>query len=1175
MKSAVTLFLICVSISLFGQQSSEIELQDIYSRIIAKSALHPSTLEHTSRGANPAPPAFHDIAGSGTTSLEKVHGQATLSDKNKLLLNRMLSGTCPDTSFSVLKGLYNRRVYINSVTETADGNMLVAMTTIDSIKYAASIFEYYGSVMKLNSKGDLIWHKQFHETTPTTRSLLQISRVFELSNGDIACAGLWDSLGTSSSHTVIYRLTPSGNVIWKNKVKNILPSYSSTAIGHFTYYVETIADGLNGDVIVCGTIYSGWSAGNHQSVIRLNNQGQMVWDANYGNHGLDGSYRNGADGVAAFVRNGKVILVGLCFGGNNPATNIAINFYTLDYSNGSLLAKRYHKPAYSDFNQAFYKSFTHWNARFITLTNGNYLLYGKLFSNFAGNTPVRDHFGVLEFDTAFRMVDSYSISSTLKTNFYGDVLHFDKNGKAALSLFKYISSYEADVFFATFKNKRVQNGRIKYYSGAGLTGRVWALLKDNSHVFIQNYWDSVAGKNYFEFRKMHNSDTSSLCLGKDTSVITFLKLNYVEDPGYSMMDDNEPNKFVAHSQTISQTDTTIINNRKLCEQKNVCDSIKIHGSPSICGSSPYSSFSAFKNKACGAAVQWSIDSSAIDSLVILTDTSIRIYFKNVNWQGKLYATFPAGNCNTSPIDSFAISVVRIQSQINLGADTILCSGNSLVLHAGNSFTQYTWQNGSTDSILLVTQPGLYHVTASDQCGNTFSDTISVIAATYPFSIGSDTTRCNADTLHLSATAGFTNYQWSNNYNISSTSGQTVKVFPSVDTVYYCKAEKFPGCIVRDTIRIAVRTSPPIHLGNDTSLCNGESLTLNAGAGFSIYQWSTGSTNQQVVVNQPGLYNVRAIAFNGCISNDSLRILSVAPLPSFTLNADTTLCEGRIHSYNFNLPNASYLWQDGNTSGQYSISTRGLYSLAVTQNGCTGKDSVFVDYKPNPVVNLGRDSVLCVGTNYLLNAQYPNATYTWQDGSVSPHYNVDRAGTYSVLLNLNGCLASDTVVISSLSKPYFNLGNDTAICLRQEFLLEPKVVVTMNYVWQDGSTQARFLVKQPGVYRLTGSNRCGSYSDSMKVTAGLCKLLMPTAFTPNQDGLNDEFKVKFPGFIKSFDMKVYNRFGQLIFRTTNPRVGWNGKLNGMPQPEGAYVWQISLTSLDGVQQSSKGTLLLLR
>ena len=87
--------------------------------------------------------------------------------------------------------------------------------------------------------------------------------------------------------------------------------------------------------------------------------------------------------------------------------------------------------------------------------------------------------------------------------------------------------------------------------------------------------------------------------------------------------------------------------------------------------------------------------------------------------------------------------------------------------------------------------------------------------------------------------------------------------------------------------------------------------------------------------------------------------------------------------------------------------------------------------------------------------------------------------------------------------------------------------------------------------------------------------MPNAFTPNNDGHNDVFEVKYPQLIKTIQMTVFDRWGQKVFESNDPTKGWDGTLNGIKQPVGNYVWIIKYTDLLGNSKKKSGNVLLIR
>ena len=122
-----------------------------------------------------------------------------------------------------------------------------------------------------------------------------------------------------------------------------------------------------------------------------------------------------------------------------------------------------------------------------------------------------------------------------------------------------------------------------------------------------------------------------------------------------------------------------------------------------------------------------------------------------------------------------------------------------------------------------------------------------------------------------------------------------------------------------------------------------------------------------------------------------------------------------------------------------------------------------------------------------------------------------------------------------------------------------------------------IVRQAGVYKVTVQNSCGSASDEIIVKSGPCGIYFPSAFTPNNDGVNDKFRTPAgSNFFSSYHLVIYNRWGQKVFETNDPLLGWDGRVNGTVQTEGTFVWACTyVQSANGVKDSKRGTVLLLR
>lgn len=220
------------------------------------------------------------------------------------------------------------------------------------------------------------------------------------------------------------------------------------------------------------------------------------------------------------------------------------------------------------------------------------------------------------------------------------------------------------------------------------------------------------------------------------------------------------------------------------------------------------------------------------------------------------------------IPNIAIQYVAVSSGgtlVNLGPDTLLCEGQTLLLHASVPFVSYSWQNSSSDSTFLVTSSGTYHVTTVNAAGCVSSDTINVNYISTVLNLGNDTTLCDGETLMLSTpfTAG-TTYDWQDHSNLNS--------FLVTQAGTYWLTIANAGCTASDTIDISYQLNPTVDLGNDTIVCPNTMITLNAFTPNATYLWQNNTTNSTLNTNQAGLYWVE-VTVDHCSDRDSMMIVN--------------------------------------------------------------------------------------------------------------------------------------------------------------------------------------------------------------------------------------------------------------------------------------------------------------
>ncbi len=259
---------------------------------------------------------------------------------------------------------------------------------------------------------------------------------------------------------------------------------------------------------------------------------------------------------------------------------------------------------------------------------------------------------------------------------------------------------------------------------------------------------------------------------------------------------------------------------------------------------------------------------------------------------------------------------------------------------------------------------------------------------------------------------------------------------------------------------------------------------------------------------------------------------------------------------------------------------GIYQVKLTvyKADCAGVNDVII--RPIWIAPfsdlLGPDKAVCAGTRVQIGIDIPQATYLWNTGEVASLINADSSGQYRVQIKQNGCLYTDSINVLVKPSPVVKAGADTVICLFQQVQLDAGLQRPGTaYLWNTGAATQTITVTKTGIYQVRVSLDGCSTSDTVKVDWGDCDILLPSAFTPNVDGINDDFGVLNPSPYRDFSFTIFNRWGQAVFSSRSPGLRWDGNLKGLALAGGAYPWIISYTNRSGKPQRLKGTVLLIR
>lgn len=524
-------------------------------------------------------------------------------------------------------------------------------------------------------------------------------------------------------------------------------------------------------------------------------------------------------------------------------------------------------------------------------------------------------------------------------------------------------------------------------------------------------------------------------------------------------------------------------------------------------------------------------------------------------------------------------------QLSLNVVNTTCSNKngSIMVAASNGTTPFQY---SIDGINFVSEnlfdslaKGNYTITVKDANGLIKDSVITIENAAGPLINVAVTQASCSNTngsINITTTGGANPIRYSVDNGISFKANN---IFNSLDSgKYIAVVMDANGCTNKDTVQVTMPAVPEVFLGNDTTLCNGQRLLI--GSGFSStykYLWQDNSTGYNYVVKDPGNYFVKVTNQFNCSASDTINI-RYKSLPVFYLGNDTALCKGQTLLLKpSSLVAGSFLWNTGSTSLTLNVNSGGLYWLQVSDSGCAKTDSVLITYKPNPIIDLGIDTTVCEGKTLTLNVSNNQATYVWQDGSTLPMFIVNSAGTYSVKVDLNGCDTSAKINVSYITKPSVQLGPDTALCVNENLLLYA-YYPGASYLWQDSSASPQFNVTKEGAYSVSVTNSCGTIFSSINVVYKncACNFYIPSAFSPNNDGKNDVFRTQYSCVFTNYEMKIYNRWGQQVFISTNVAYGWDGFFKSKPQPADIYIWELKYEDMvTGKMIRKNGTVMLIR
>lgn len=503
--------------------------------------------------------------------------------------------------------------------------------------------------------------------------------------------------------------------------------------------------------------------------------------------------------------------------------------------------------------------------------------------------------------------------------------------------------------------------------------------------------------------------------------------------------------------------------------------------------------------------------------------------------------------------------------VNLGPDTVHCGNPQVTLNAGNPGGTYLWNTSATTQTINPVNSGIYWVDVTVNGCTTRDSVVLGFGVSPNVTVNGTTQICTGQnaTINSNTNGGIPpyTYQWSTGQNNVT----SVTISPPATQYVVVTVTDDNGCRDKDSLLLTVYPYPAVNLGQDSIYCDFPQVTLSAGNPGATYLWNTGANTQTIIPANSGIYWVD-VTSNICTTRDSIS-LTFGASPNIVINGDNSLCIGESSTLQAAVSGGTspytYLWNTSGTQSSINVNpaVNTPYSVVVTDdNGCVDSANVLVSVYSYPVVSLGPDTILCNLPPYVVNAGNPGAIYQWSNGANTQTLNINNTGTYWVAVTVDGCTTRDTVRVKYDQYPSVNLGDDVEVCSNLSVLLDAGNEDSY-FLWNTGATTQFINVFTSGTYWVTAT-KCGVTDADTIIVRDYSsdKIFIPNTFTPNDDGLNETFFPVVAGENRpDMQLEIFDRWGQLIFRSKSDKLPWLGTVNADETkcPPGTYVYKFTI------------------
>jgi gliding motility-associated-like protein len=559
----------------------------------------------------------------------------------------------------------------------------------------------------------------------------------------------------------------------------------------------------------------------------------------------------------------------------------------------------------------------------------------------------------------------------------------------------------------------------------------------------------------------------------------------------------------------------------------------------------------------------------------------------------------SGCLDTSAVIVVSTGLINPPIVTSNSGNLSICNGDSLTLFVPGLYNTYQWLlNGNiipnaNDSSFVVTTIGNYQLVVEGSSGCIDTSAVIVVSTglinppivatnSGSFSI------CNGVSLTLFVTGLYNSYQWLINGNIIPNANDSSLIVTSIGN-YQLIVNQTSGCIDTSVVQQVLISAPnPASISSSNgnfTICENQQINLNVPQNYTSYQWFNnniliaGATTNSYTTASAGSYYIITQSSNGCYDSSATIQVAVIQTPNPIVSSSSTIIcinqTATLQTSDF----VSYQWSINNTpianenNINFTTNQAGNYIVTVIDtNGCSGVSTptiVSID-SVNVFINANAQSY-CTGDTALLFASGSNyESLIWSTNFNGNNLLTNVPGTYSVIAsNALGCTATASYNLSYTNQILIHASaSDTTFTCDET--IELYVTGADTYLWEPSIGLNDSTIYNPIVngltsfiiYTVTGTKGNCSAVDSVKIAYEACSsIFIPNAFSPNNDGANDIFRV-LGSNIFEFNLKIYNRWGELVFESNKIDEGWDGKYKGKDVTNGVYVWLLDAKDANG-------------